>query len=321
VNEYHKRGHTWPPKPEDYIPNTKGWRKLMQRRLNQVEHISDLSQRYNGFMVTVYSSLIAPNFTENGWGLTRAPQELVNELRSNLHSGLGSSQLEPETEDLIIQGALPPLMLRQQDLNDKAMHALRPIIEEWSHAHLVPFNAYGLRIYRNESILHMHTDQRTTHIISCIFHIDHDPVSDPWPLVIEDFNGNTIEIVLEPGDLLFYESSKCLHGRPRPFNGAWYTSLFLHYYPVGWDGEKLHLDTHHRIPPNWDDIKKTSFENDVEDAVVLEVSFYEPSCKDQWCALQNAKRWDGPGEEGKVLTSAGKVTTLGVVGKPIGNEL
>jgi len=94
--------------------------------------------------------------------------------------------------------------------------------------------AYGLRIYRNESQLNMHTDRTNTHIISCILHVDHDddPESEPWPIIIEDFQGNTNEVVLESGDMLFYESSKCLHGRPKKFKGKWYSSIFVHYYPA-----------------------------------------------------------------------------------------
>ena len=46
---------------------------------------------------------------------------------------------------------------------------------------------------------------------------------DRKPLVIEDFKGNVNEVVLEKGDVLLYESSKCFHGRPRRFEGEWYT--------------------------------------------------------------------------------------------------
>ena len=38
-------------------------------------------------------------------------------------------------------------------------------------------------------------------------------------------------VVLEKGEMLFYESAKCLHGRPHPFVGEWYSSIFIHYVP------------------------------------------------------------------------------------------
>ena len=116
--------------------------------------------------------------------------------------------------------------------DSQVLHELKPFHEAWSRIPLVEQNAYGIRVYRNDSHLNMHVDKSNTHIISCILHIDHDPESEPWPLVIEDFQGNTNEVVLESGDMLFYESSKCLHGRPKRFKGKWYSSLFVHYYPA-----------------------------------------------------------------------------------------
>ena len=72
--EYHRRGHTWPPREEDYIPNTPGWRAIFERRFNQIPKIVDDNEKYNGFMSAVHQSLLCQNFTENGWGLTKAPQ-------------------------------------------------------------------------------------------------------------------------------------------------------------------------------------------------------------------------------------------------------
>jgi hypothetical protein len=123
---------------------------------------------------------------------------------------------------------------------------LKPFHEAWSGIPLVEQNAYGLRVYRNGSDLKMHVDISKTHIISCILHVDHDddPESEPWPIMIEDFQGNTNEVVLESGDMLFYESSKCLHGRPKKFKGKWYSSIFVHYYPANnWNVSERILDS------------------------------------------------------------------------------
>ena len=48
VAEYHRRNHTWPPLDEDFIPNTDGWRKIMRRRMEQVQRIEDTDDMYNG---------------------------------------------------------------------------------------------------------------------------------------------------------------------------------------------------------------------------------------------------------------------------------
>mmetsp|Transcript_6505 Transcript_6505/g.11332 ORF Transcript_6505/g.11332 Transcript_6505/m.11332 type:complete len:248 (+) Transcript_6505:640-1383(+) len=125
--------------------------------------------------------------------------------------------------------------------------------EQWSGQKLVGNNAYGFRLYRNSSALFMHVDKPDTHIISCILHIDRSEDSEPWPILIEDFQGNTNEVILESGDMLFYESSKCFHGRSKPFVGSWYSSIFVHYYPVGWDMSARRMNAHYAVPPHWAD--------------------------------------------------------------------
>ena len=49
---------------------------------------------------------------------------------------------------------------------------------------------------------------------------------------IEDHEGNLHSVNLEPGEMLFYESAKCLHGRMTTFKGRYYGGIFLHYQPV-----------------------------------------------------------------------------------------
>jgi len=71
-------------------------------------------------------------------------------------------------------------------------------------------------------------------VISSIIHITHkyDDDNEPWPIEIEDHNGVMHAVSLEPGQMLFYESAVCLHGRRKKFKGQYYGSLFVHYQPV-----------------------------------------------------------------------------------------
>jgi hypothetical protein len=62
--------------------------------------------------------------------------------------------------------------------------------ETWAGMELTPFTAYGFRLYRNESNLHVHVDKGETHVISYILHIDSSDDADPWPILIEDFQGS-----------------------------------------------------------------------------------------------------------------------------------
>jgi len=63
------------------------------------------------------SAIVAPNFTENGWGLTRAPQELVNELRQAIKDGLPNAGQEGKID--VIEGAQQPLFIRRPDLTNR----------------------------------------------------------------------------------------------------------------------------------------------------------------------------------------------------------
>jgi hypothetical protein len=173
---------------------------------------------------------------------------------------------------------------------------------------LVPNNAYGLRAYRNNTNLLMHVDKTETHIISSILHVDHGEEDEPWPLLIEGFDGNFHEVYLESGDMLFYESSKCLHGRPKTFKGEFYSSLFIHYYPQDWDYNKINLDTHFRIPPMdiWNYAKPRPENETVEELTLIENSYKELACPNSWCGTLNPIKHYGPAPGyGKVATPNG----------------
>ena len=84
-------------------------------------------------------------------------------------------------------------------------------------------------------MLRRHCDRIDTHVISSIVHIDNES-DEPWPLHIEDHEGVLHQVVLEPGQMLLYESATCPHARPTPFRGEHYGSLFVHFRPVsGWE--------------------------------------------------------------------------------------
>jgi hypothetical protein len=275
-------------------------------------------------MTVVHSALIAPNFTEYGWALTRGPHDLVDMLYQGLMRGINSPHTpveEYERQVLDEYPAEPPLMVSMAGMHHKILEELKPIHEAWSGVKLVGNNAYGMRVYRNQSNLQMHVDESATHIISSILHIGHDPDGEPWPLVIEDLHGNTHEVFLETGDMILYESSKCFHGRPKRYNGKWYSSVFTHYYPVDWDHKHINMETHYRIPPGWDEMPEEKIEG-LEELVVSETSFKEPECEHEWCGMKNTKKWyipEGLGE-GQLISSDGVIKSLGTA-KTDGDEL
>lgn len=308
VEEYHKRGYSWPP--QEYVPNTPGWSAIMKKRQRQMAGIDDWLGRYNGYLQFTSQSIIAPNFTEHGWGLTRAPQDIVDKLKASLHNGLPTAKEEEDKVGrTVIEGSANatnwqrPLFIPQVALNDEVLQRLKPMHEAWAGIPLVGEVAYGLRVYRNESMLHMHVDRPRTHVISCILHVDHDddPDSEPWPIYIEDFQGNLNEVKLESGDMLFYESSKCMHGRPKPFKGKWYSSIFVHFYPAEeWNQNQRTEEAHFAIPPEWDQVTK---DPSVPQVVMAATAMTEPECEHMWCDLNKAIKWSGPAKQGVVISA------------------
>lgn len=298
MEKYHERGYQWPLRK--FVPDTAGWRKIFERRFKQIYQIEESNPRYNAWMQAMSSALVQPNFTENGWALARAPEALVQELKQKLHDNIEDAPLEKKVDVIEGDGAARPKFIENNALNQKVLEELKPMHEEWAGVKLEGAIAYGLRAYMNNSRLLMHVDKSKTHIISCILHVDHSEDSEDWPIVIEDFQGNVNEVVLESGDMLFYESSKCVHGRPKRFQGSWYSSIFVHYYPVGWDTKNRDLEVHYAVPPDWSD----NYESEgLEDLVMVGTSFKEPGCEHVWCSLKDSVKWKGPAIEGELITN------------------
>ena len=342
LQEYTKRNYSWPI--SEYHPNTSEWNALWQRRIQQVESMSSatpiqVQEKYDAWLIAMWSSLVAPNFTQHGWAVTKIPQSTwwLREIQDEVYQQMSfpDTSLSYESYDPAIVGDHRPYFVPLPDhLRHQALHDLKPIFESWSSITLRPQSEYGLRVYQNSSSLYMHIDQRTTHVISGILHIDHSDDSQPWPLVIEDFDGNTQLVILEKGDMLLYESSKCLHGRPIPFNGSWYTSLFLHYSPLEdkalWNDStlrKVEEEPHFAIPPHWNEERTHVHSNNDGRSIsssssppprlrMVDTAMMEPECPPyQWCLLNNDRNGSRQGKSqqtkvGMATSSYGTSTTL-----------
>lgn len=90
-----------------------------------------------------------------------------------------------------------------------------------------------MRRYEDGARLLTHVDRESTHAASIIMNIAQAGVRTPWKVEIYDFANRLHEIEMDPGDIVYYESARCLHGRMRPLDGAYYVNLFAHYRPTG----------------------------------------------------------------------------------------
>ena len=75
---------------------------------------------------------------------------------------------------------------------------------------LSPTSLYGVRVYKEGSILAPHVD-RLPLVTSAIINVDQD-VDEDWPLEVIGHDGVAYNITMEPGDMLLYESHSVIHG-------------------------------------------------------------------------------------------------------------
>jgi hypothetical protein len=207
-------------------------------RQEHLAQLSDMQQRWDGWL-NLAKQVLVPNFTATGFAVVDAPKDLHKALYDKLHEHLEGDDWEEHlnlegSKPLEIMGPHTPYFYNNAALNNRAMKELHEDHENWAGIPLKQSMTYGVRIYRNLTQLLMHVDRSDTHIISSIFHIDHQYDSDdePWPIEIEDYKGKTHAIDLKPGQILHYESAKCFHGRPKIFKGKYYASIFIHYRPA-----------------------------------------------------------------------------------------
>jgi hypothetical protein len=69
-----------------------------------------------------------------------------------------------------------------------------------------PLHIWPLRVSQQVYPIKMHVDRPDTQITSSILHLDSSDDAKPWPIVMEDFEGNTNEIILTSRDLLLMKA-------------------------------------------------------------------------------------------------------------------
>jgi prolyl 4-hydroxylase len=142
-----------------------------------------------------------------------------------------NSEIEKNINSNILSFNTAPSELQELFKNEISL-----LLTEWINykTNLNYVCTYGIREYLKGSILKNHYDKKESHVISAIVHLD-DKSEKPWPLYIEDHHFRPNEIEMEYGDVVFYESTTCLHGRPTPFDGYYYRNLYIHFKPEKWE--------------------------------------------------------------------------------------
>lgn len=186
-----------------------------------------------GPMYTKEANEFIPNLTRTGFRKSRLGPDLFERIQAfYLENRNTAAEEHVEGEFIYAHNGQPASSLIElsEPLKAAIHSALSPQLSEWSQQQLVPTYVYGIRDYHHGAVLKPHRDRLRTHIVSAIINVAQDAIED-WPLVIEDNYYRRHEVLLQPGELVFYEGARLLHGRPTPLNGKHYANIFVHFMP------------------------------------------------------------------------------------------
>jgi hypothetical protein len=160
-----------------------------------------------------------------------------------------------------VQSAMEEWMTNEYKISTTSSSLLSTPVLQLVSTSSVPTSAMGMRMYSKGSIVAPHVnryDEYTyltfltlrspvTHFIRCssvnhlfrlpfvctaIINIAQDAKGESWPYELINHDGNAVNVTLEPGEMLFYESQSIIHGRPYPYHGEYYTNFYLNFEPI-----------------------------------------------------------------------------------------
>ena len=186
------------------------------------------------------------NMTSTGYLKLKAPDSLIHLLTEFWETNKHHKEVEEWNHGNVFTNnwGSPSYMVSVEDwdlvgggpaLRDAVWDAAIEGIAEWTGgvAKLRPVSLYGIREYTEGAVLSPHVD-RLPLVSSGIVNVAQD-VDEPWPLEVYDRNGHAINITMEVGDMILYESHSLIHGRPFPLKGRSFANVFIHFEPYdGW---------------------------------------------------------------------------------------
>jgi prolyl 4-hydroxylase len=192
-----------------------------------------------------HSFSLEENYTYTGFAKVQTPSSIQDILEdffvaNNKHQ---NTELWDSTNTYINHWISPTSMLNAMSDDPRILHSLsheerwkvvngvQLILEAWTKSSLVLTSIYGVRIYKEGTILAPHVDKLPL-VTSAIINIAQD-VDEPWPLEVIDHLGVARNITMEPGEMILYEGHSVIHGRPYPLKGKFFANLFVHFEPRG----------------------------------------------------------------------------------------
>jgi prolyl 4-hydroxylase len=231
------RAVIWNSLTEDGVPNPNTLHRAHPvRRGNKAVITKWFRSRGSGPMYTKEANELTPSLTRTGFSKTRLDPALYAEILEFYRSNCAAARDEHVEGGYVFSEKSPrpasQLVELPDELRQKIHSSLAGVMSDWCGRELEPTYVYGIRVYRDGAVLKPHRDRLETHVVSAIINVDQE-IDSEWPLFIEDNLYRGHEVLLKPGDVLFYEGSRLMHGRPTPLHGASYANIFCHYRLAG----------------------------------------------------------------------------------------
>lgn len=175
-----------------------------------------------------------PTYTKHGFEKLTLPQDLFSRIKLFYEENKSKTKDENVPGNFIVSQKSKKsssLIDLNSPLRNEIHDVMKPLMERWCGKILEPTYVYGIRVYHNGAVLKTHRDRLETHIISAILNVDQE-VHEDWPLFIEDNYYRQHEVLLKPGEMIFYEGGRLTHGRPKAFNGISFANIFCHFRPT-----------------------------------------------------------------------------------------
>lgn len=182
------------------------------------------------------------NYTKVGYKKIRAPPEVWKMVKKFWDTNKDSTKSENwgvgntytnnwKTHSKMVSVEDSGLRGGGYGLKQKLWDAAYDTIAEWTGQELTQCSLYGIRVYYEGSVLAPHVD-RLPLVSSAIINVDQD-LDEPWPLEVIGHDGKAVNVTMEPGDMVLYESHSVIHGRPFPLKGRFFANIFVHFEPTG----------------------------------------------------------------------------------------
>ena len=179
-----------------------------------------------------------PALTHEGFKKVPIPSGLYQKILAFYNKGRvnASPEFDPKEKGTHLSNYImsnesdfPTEMIQLSDqMKQVIFDDVEKVLIDWTGRKLAPTYCYGIRTYNRGAVLKKHIDGFETRIVSAILNVDQQ-VDEDWALQIDDHDGNEHEVFLKPGEMALYESATLRHGRVKPFNGDYFSNLFVHF--------------------------------------------------------------------------------------------